>query len=353
MVAPLNFDELLAGQWIADHARVRIPCEAGQSRAIQLAMLAAREAIDSCPSWSPTDANTALVVGTSKGPIDTWFAPLPSTSDNFQPTTGGLHPTGLSQIAAELSLRLHLHGPHLTLSAACVSGLHALIRACMMIQSGEVRRALVVAVESSFHSLFQASFQRLGVFPPREIGCRPFDQSRSGFLMSEAAAAVILERAETPCTNAIVVDHFAMAGDATHITGVDPHGRVLRHVLTHVIDNRPVDLIHAHGTGTIANDQMELAAIESAVLDRDSKPVLYSHKGALGHSLGAAGLLAVVINCECHRRGIVPPNPRTNEPLHTTRVTLSASATRRKIQRSLISASGFGGPTAAVAIESV
>ena len=353
MLAPLNFEEVLAGQYITSHSRVPITIAPGQLRAIQLATLVAKQAVARCPSWSANDPQTALIVGTSKGPIDNWFAPLPPTSDNLQQSAGGLHPTGLAEIAAELSTTLHLPGPHLTLSAACVSGLHALIRACMMIQSGQVERALVVAVESSFHPLFQASFQRLGILPPCEIGCRPFDHSRAGFLMSEAAAAVVVERVEVPQSNAIVVDRFAMGGDATHLTGSDPQGRVLRHLLAHVINNRPLDLIHAHGTGTLLNDSMELAALESSLIEQDPRPTLYSHKAALGHSLGAAGLLAVVINCECHRRGIIPPNPRTLDPLSTERVSISAASVRRKIQRSIVAASGFGGPTAAVSIETV
>ncbi len=229
-----------------------------------------------------------------------------------------------------------------------------------MIRSGEARRVIVVAVESSLHPLFLASFRRLGVLPPDGVGCRPFDQHRAGFLMSEAAAAVILDAAtssdpsshasNSPATRRIAVDQFAMGGDATHITATDPDGRVLRHLLKRAIDNRPIDLIHAHGTGTLLNDAMELAALESVLIDQTPPPALYSHKGALGHSLGAAGLLAVAINCECHRRNIIPPNPRTTAPLPTRKLYIPQHPLPRQITRSLITASGFGGPTAVVAL---
>ena len=109
--------------------------------------------------------------------------------------TGGLSPTGLAQIADELGSGLALRGPRLTVSAACASGLVALIRAAMLIRNDEADFALVVAAEASVHPLFIGSFRRLGVLPKTTGGCRPFDQHREGFFISEAAAAVWLERA--------------------------------------------------------------------------------------------------------------------------------------------------------------
>jgi 3-oxoacyl-[acyl-carrier-protein] synthase II len=116
-----------------------------------------------------------------------------------------------------------------------------------------------------------------------------------------------------------------------------------------VLDNRPVDLIHAHGTGTVINDAIELAAIES-VIGPQSRPSIYSHKGALGHSLGAAGLVAVVINCLCHKFGVIPPNIRTTRPMPMDRLEFSRDVTERPVNRSVSIASGFGGPIAVVSL---
>lgn len=294
--------------------------------------------------------DAAVVVGTSKGNIEDWFDP--PTSDN---PMEGLSPAGLGVLAGELSKHLGTRGPVLTLSAACASGLHALIRGAMMIRSGEVRQALVVAVEASVHPLFLGSFDRLGILAKPGAGCRPFDVRRKGFYMSEAGAAVLLEAADTRSSASVYVEDFALGGDATHLTGGDPDGRVLRHLLGRVIDpSRPLDLIHAHGTGTELNDATELAAIESCLSATwDQPPVLYSHKAALGHSLGASGLLSVVINCACHATGTIPPNARTTSPLEATRVTIPRSVTSRKVRRSLAIAAGFGGPTAVVSLTSV
>ena len=364
-----------------------------------MGLLAAREAIASCEADSgpPLCLNdAALIVGTSKGPVEKWL-----TSGMICGPSGSY---GLAQIADDVARELGHSGPRLTTSAACASGLHALIRGVMMIESGEVNCALVIAAEASVHPLFVASFQKLGVLPPEGFGCRPFDQFRAGFLMSEAAAAVVLQptsalpgretrlsglhahvaqppsavgrakldvsfclaaenTAEGGCAtnnglqpasesqNSIAIDQFAIAADATHLTGMDPHGQVLQAVLKRLVDNCPVDLLHAHGTGTIANDPIELDALQSCIVLSDELPIVYSHKAALGHSLGAAGLVSVVLNVMSHRHGIVPPNIQTTNPIPTRNVSISNRICRRPIRRSMAVAAGFGGAIAGVTLK--
>ena len=282
-----------------------------------------------------------MFVGTSKGTIESW---MPTEAPDIHP---GLL-CGLSQITFELSREFNFgNGPRLTISSACSSGLHALLRAAMAIESGEIRRALVVAVEASVHPLFISSFRRLGVLAPEGHGCRPFDRRRGGFIVSEAAAAVCLESLEKPIGRPIVrIDRWATGGDGTHLTGGDPAGKALARLLQRVV-GPDCDLVHAHATGTIVNDPVELAAIATAA---PSRPWLYSHKGALGHSLGAAGLVSVVLNCLSHQHGRVPPNIRSTEPLAMNGVRFSPEAVQTGIKRSVAVAAGFGGPLAVVGL---
>jgi 3-oxoacyl-[acyl-carrier-protein] synthase II len=342
-----TWDALLARQFITNHSRAVGEYEA--RRVCALARRAAREAIAEA-GWSAGESrDAALVVGTSKGPIEAWIPSRVGTANQLLQMVGDAHPTcllGLSEIAASLNF---IGGPRLTISTACASGLHALIRGAMLLSEGH-SRVLVVGAESSLHPLFLSSFKRLGVIAPPEIGCRPFDLDRAGFLVSEAAAAVCLEKK----AGGMQVERFVMGGDATHLTGGDPQGRTLRRLLASVIDNRPVDLVHAHATGTRANDAVELPAIEYSisVLSPQSSALIYSHKGALGHSLGAAGLISVVLNCMAHQHGIIPPNVRTTRPMPMERVKLSREITKLQVRRSIAVASGFGGAGAAVALAS-
>jgi 3-oxoacyl-[acyl-carrier-protein] synthase II len=389
-----TWDALLAGRFITDHARAKIDSRA-PDRINALAHGAAREALAQA-RWSERRSaagGTALVIGTSKGAVESWMTPLPDMSDSTYVLAGGSELSdpraygapeyGLASIAARLrGMFKLLDGPALTFSAACASGLHALIRGALMIQCGEADRVLVVAAEASVHPMFLASFKRLGVLPREGAGCRPFDVDRDGFLMSEAAAAVCLESAEAagsavqpqfPAGESrvdpdqttrlrfasrppvrIAIDRFALGGDATHLTGGDAQARVLRRMIHQAMDRRPVDLIHAHGTGTVLHDPVELAAFEDeCVFDASPAPMVYSHKGALGHSLGAAGLVSVVLNCVIHARGVMPGNVQTRRALPTKRVAIPHASRRQTVGRSLAAASGFGGAVAAVTLISL
>lgn len=353
-----GWDGLVGGSRINDHTRAT--WFGRDDRASRLAHGVALQLYG-----AGIDRDAAVVVGTSKGTVEEWLGPPPpTTSDNSR---RGVRAEGLADLAADLGLWLGGRGPRLTVSAACASGLHALIRGAMMIRSGEARQALVVAAEASVHPLFLGSFQRLGVLARPGEGCRPFDRNRTGFYMSEAGAAVLLEAVEPDGSvlsqdaperkprrqqAPVYLENFALGGDATHLTGGDPDARVLKHLLRRVIDGRPVDLVHAHGTGTQMNDASELAAIDATVIDQSDPPVVYSHKAALGHSLGASGLLSVVINCMAHTAGEIPPNVRTTHPLPTRRVVIPRAATRRPVRRSVAIAAGFGGPVAVVSLVS-
>lgn len=352
---PETMRALQDGQFIRHHAKVMLPEADEQTQRLpkvtRLALRAASEATHDAGWNDLTIPRTGLVVGTSKGPIESWFTPPPASTSDNPPDAAEL--LGLHQIASSLAREFALaDGPRLTISAACASGLYALIRGALMILTGEADRVLVVAAEASVHPLFLGSFKRLGVLPPEGVGCKPFDRDRAGFLMSEAAAAVCLEAGESS-PGAVRVERVAMGSDSTHLTGGDPQGRTLRRLLNYVIDGRPVDLIHAHGTGTRLNDPIEFAAIEATIPINDADPPnLYSHKGALGHSLGAAGLVAVVLSVEMHRRQCVLPNVQTQTPLPTVGVRLSAEGLERRVRRSVASAAGFGGLVAAVCLSS-
>jgi 3-oxoacyl-[acyl-carrier-protein] synthase II len=336
-----TFSALLAGRFISDHTHV--PGFAGSTRCVDLAIAAGAEAL-AAARWGAehrASPETGLFIGASKGTIETWM----------QPANLSLPLWGLAQIDTEFARRLNFGaGPRMTLSSACSSGLHALARAAMAIEFCEITRALVIATEASVHRLFISSFERLGVLPPKGYGCRPFDEQRRGFVMSEGAAAVCLERRAAGENGGLArIDAWAIGADATHLTAGDPQALSLRRLLQRV-GAQHCDLVHAHATGTLVNDPAELAAI--CAVAGGAKAHIYSHKGALGHSLGAAGLTSVVINCLCHGRGIVPGNVQTRAPLPMEGIRFSAEPVNRAVRRSIALAAGFGGPLAAVALSS-
>jgi len=358
---PQTWQALLAGKFIENHSKAagfEGPC-----RFDALAHAAAAEALVDA-GWEP-GAEVALVLATSKGPIVQWINGQGKSELGLSGRRGGEFGLGLAatRLAGGLYQQQGIKCVRsLVVSGACASGILGLIRAAMMIRSGEASRVLVVAAEASVEPLFVESFRRLGVLAQATIGCRPFDERRCGFLMSEGAAAVCLqaESAENRQDGrpAVLVDRFACGAFAGHLTAIEADGTTVRRLLGSVLADQSVDLIHAHGTATDANDAIELAAIEAALRPGTGRdiaqphPNLYSHKAAVGHSQGAAGLISVVLNCQMHRHGHVPGNTRSVNPLPATAVRIDSATQQRPVQRSVALASGFGGVAAAVGLVS-
>jgi 3-oxoacyl-[acyl-carrier-protein] synthase II len=366
-----TFDAISGGGVMLNHAPIQraetrafgVPQTrlAGISKVASLGFEAAGQAIDQS-GWTAgqlADPETALIVCTSKGPVREWLAADAArvSRPRLEPSGTGGTPVlresfGLASLTTELATNLTgiTTGPRLLVSAACASGLHGIARAVMLLRSRTVRRALVVAAEASVHPLFIGSFNRLGVLCPAGEPCRPFDVRRRGFHIADAAAAVCLElqpRLDHPAGGTIFIDCIAIAGDASHLTGSNTDGRVLRHVLKSVVAGNRVDFVHAHGTGTIINDQIELAAIDS-VIDR-TVPV-FSHKAAIGHTLGASSLVSVVLTAETHRRSMTLPNVASDHPAESRFASIESSSRSLTIRRSLVTAAGFGGAIAAATL---
>lgn len=326
-----TWDALLAGRWIADQGVAPVD-RADRPRVEQLGLLAARAAIGDADA-----SDVALFVGTSKGPADQWL---------FDNHVGEY---GLATLADGLAEAIGCRGPRHTSSAACASGLHALTAAVMRMRHEGLQRALVVAAESSLHGIWSATFKRIGVLaPPGEPG-RPFDVDRSGFVIGEASAAVMLER-RVPRAGDVVVDDARMGGDAFHLTGSDPEAGALRRLIADTVGGAPVDLVHAHATAT-GVDAIELAAIDATLGGR--RPVVYSHKGAIGHTLGASGLLATALTARAMRESTVPPLATTRTPIASGHCQLALRGGRQSVGSALVLASGFGGALAAARMRRV
>lgn len=324
-----TWSALRAGHEVTDFGVVSdalLPANPDIDRASRLAITVAKKIGGILP-------DTPLFVGTSKGPILSQLAAINELrSAKLTPRSARHVALGPADIGCEIARTLGLRSPVHTSIAACSSGLHAFHRAFRSVEFGEFDRALVIAADASHHALFEASFHRLGVLsPPDPDGhrrCRPFDRYGEGFIVSEAAAAILLERA-VPEDTRIRIARSTIAADGTGLIAIDPAGESLRHTLLRS-SGTPTHFVHAHATGT-AQDSIEVAAIRAAV---PSAPIL-SSKRWIGHSLGAAGLVALALSHRAHREGM-----------------LWDATPLLKQSRSLTISQGFGGHIAAVVLES-
>jgi 3-oxoacyl-[acyl-carrier-protein] synthase II len=215
--------------------------------------------------------------------------------------------------AGHVAMRYGAHGPGFSLASACSTGSHAIGEAKRMIERGEADAVIAGGTEAALVGLCLAAFRRMGALS-REGISRPFDVRRDGFVMGEGAAVLVLEREEHARARgaeifARVVGYGA-SNDAFHITQPEENGRGAGEAMEMALrdaDLAPGDIgyVNAHGTSTPFNDRIETQAIRR-VLGEDGPPIS-SCKGAVGHTLGAAGAIEALACVQALRRGALPP----------------------------------------------
>jgi 3-oxoacyl-[acyl-carrier-protein] synthase II len=192
--------------------------------------------------------------------------------------------------------------------SACTSSLHALAAALLDGEDGQSSDAVVVSADA-LSAIAVAGFWRAGA--TTRSNCSPFREDRDGILIGEGAAALHLSMSSTGLSDEIRVLGFGMSCDAGHPTDPDLTGNWLEQAVRDSIARAGLvpDCIAAvvsHGTGTIKNDAAEALAYRR--LWPNANVPVTSVKGALGHTMGAAGLFNVLVAIEASRRGILPPS---------------------------------------------
>jgi len=235
-------------------------------------------------------------------------------------------------------------------SCACASGVVALTMAARHIQAGACKRVLVLGVDV-LHEFVMAGFGSLNALDPE--ACRPFDASRRGISLGEAAAALLLTAHEHESIGAALVGAGG-ANDACHVTGPDRQGAGLARAAARAIaaaglEPGAIDVVHLHGTATVANDATEAMGLRQVF--GGQTPPAFGTKGQTGHTLGAAGILETMIAFEALRRRVAPANAGLVNP--DVDAGLDLVRTPRPLARArhaLKVASGFGGIQAAVVL---
>ncbi len=342
-VRPLSADRFDAGRYTAQVASWIDGLESagGRSRLFPLLeMLLAR--------LGPVPADTRLLTATTKGCVDTF--------ENVRRGRGGeMADVPLSAPAEWLASRLGLSRPGLNFNAACASSTAAIARAAALVHSGRADAVLVVCMDLVSEFVF-SGFSALQALDP--AGCRPFDRDRAGLSLGEGGAALLLMSPEHARREGMptlgTVAGWGAANDATHITAPARDGCGLVQATLQAISKAgiaPADIsaINAHGTGTVYNDLMELTAFRTVFGGR-ALPV-HSVKGAIGHTLGAAGGIEVALGLRSLSARTVPPTAGFREPEIGAEGLVSASAQPVDGDYLLTTNSGFGGVNAALVLK--
>ena len=259
--------------------------------------------------------------------------------------------------AGAVSLEHACAGPVQTSAAACAAGAQSVGDAFRLVQRGDCDVALCGGAEACVDEVALRGFARMGALS-RDGAARPFDAARSGFVLGEGAAVLVLEDAASAARRGArayaELRGYGLGGDAVHMSAPPPDGagvlRAARAALGDAgLDADLVDHVNAHAAGTPAGDAAELAALEALLEGRRGDALVASTKGATGHLLGAAGALEACFAVLALRDGIAPATAHLAAPLPTSeRINLVAEATRRDLRVALSTSSGFGGTNAAL-----
>lgn len=290
-------------------------------RAGAMAVLAARHATADA-GLSPAEwdaARVGVVIGTGTASMERYDAEYAKLAAGRPLAISPLAVTRSvpNMPAADIALDLTARGPNFAVSTACASGTTALGVARDLLRAGTCDIVLAGGTESVRCRMPAACFHRMGALSQRigqpAAASRPFDAERDGFVLAEGAAVLVLERPEhARARGARPRAHLAGYGascDVHHFAAPDPEGRgaaaALRTALRDAgLDPSDIGHVNAHGTGTRLNDQAECHALRSVFAD---PPPVTSLKGALGHTMGAAGAIEAAVTVMSLQHGTVPP----------------------------------------------
>ena len=332
-------------------------------RFAQFAVIAARHAVADAGLTidEKLAQTTATIVGTGVGGQNT-------LEDSYYRLYGQnavrMHPFTIPRFmanagASHVSMDLGLKGPAFAVVSACASGAHAIGLAFDMIRSGRAAVALAGGTEACITVGALKGWEALRVLSMDT--CRPFSRNRSGLVLGEGAAILVLEPLDRAAVRGARIyaelRGFGMSADAGDIIAPSAEGnaRAMRAALDDArMAGESIDYINAHGTGTLLNDATETQAIRAVFGAHAGQLTISSSKGVLGHGLGAAGALEAAATALAIHRGVLPPTANFEEPDPACDLDVIPNVARdKRIRGALSNSFAFGGLNAVLALGAV
>jgi act minimal PKS ketosynthase (KS/KS alpha) len=329
VAAEIDFDPVLAGLTPQEIRRM--------DRAAQLAIVATREAVaDSELVFDDLDrSRLGVTIGTAVGATMGLEEEYRVVSDDgrlfaVDHRYAAPHLYGYlvpSSFAAEVAWDCGAEGPVSVISTGCTSGLDSVGHACELIREGSADVMIAGATDAPISPITLACFDAIKATTPRnddpEHASRPFDATRSGFVLGEGSAVFVLEdlgRARARGAHVYAeISGFASRCNAFHMTGLRPDGAELAEAITLALDEAKIDpagidYVNAHGSGTKQNDRHETAAFKRSLGEHAYRAPVSSIKSMIGHSLGAIGSLEIAASVLAIQHDVVPPTANLHTP---------------------------------------
>ncbi len=324
-------------------------------RVARMMILALEEALEQAPGFQPQ----LSVVGTTSGGMtfgEEYYRGLKGGSISSRRAASLIANYTPQKPVMDAQQAFGLTAPCQVIANACASGTNAIGHAFECIRSGRYDRVLSGGYDALSELVF-VGFDSLQASTPER--CRPFDRERTGLVLGEGAAILLLENFEAASARGAKilaeVIGYGISTDNHHLTQPNPSGSGARQAMEGALRSagitpREIDYINAHGTATPFNDAAEGRAIAELF---DGVPVS-STKGMMGHSLGAAGAIEAVISLLALQNQFLPPNINFRNGDADLNVNIIANKSRPGNLRTVLSNSfGFGGTNASVIIRAI
>ncbi len=336
-------------------------------RVSQLALSAAAQAVtDAGLSFQGGDeSRCGVYLGTGMGGAETTDAGYAilyrEGSERLPPFTVVM--TMNNAPAAWIALEYGLTGPCLTYSTACSSSTVAVGEAYRQIALGRVDAALAGGAEAPLtYGTMKAweALRTLALEDPENpaASCKPFSKNRTGLVLGEGAAIVVLEDLERAQSRDVPVYAelvgYSQTTDVAHITRPSLAGQA--HALRSALEDskmgpEEIDYINAHGTGTSQNDAVETAAIKAVFGRRSYQIPISSTKSMHGHLLGAAGAMELIVAIMSLKHHAIPPTINLTHPDPECDLDYVANSARTNVAVATVMSNSFAfGGTNAVLI---
>ncbi|MEL7428432.1 MAG: beta-ketoacyl-ACP synthase [Pseudomonadota bacterium] len=267
----------------------------------------------------------------------------------------------LGTIAFRLAEKYNTQGLPISLSTACASGATALQQGIEAIRRGDTEAALCVASDGSVTAEGLIRFGLLSALTTAnqdapEKASRPFSKDRSGFVMSEGSASLVLESLEHATNRGAtilgVIKGVGEKADSFHRTRSSPDGAPVITAIKNAIADAGIGVedihyINAHGTSTPENDRMEYNSLHAVMGDRIHSTPISSNKSMIGHTLTAGGAIEAVFSFKTMMHGLIPPTINYETPDPDIPLDVVPNTSRNADVANVLSNSfGFGGQNA-------
>jgi 3-oxoacyl-(acyl-carrier-protein) synthase len=267
-------------------------------------------------------------------------------------------------VTSQVAILTGARGATNTLATACAAGLDAIGLAAHAIESGSATVVFAGGTDAPISPYTLKLFHAAGVLSrwlgPPEQASRPFDKLRSGLVLAEGAAILVIEDKDYAryrgASIYAEIKGFSSITEGAHLRKVDISGTSDSRVLSQAISSAglspaEIDYISAHGNSMPDYDAAETAGIKQALRSHAWNVPISSIKSMVGQMLGATGALQVVAACLSIRHQLIPPTINYQFPDPACDLDYVPNTPRRaRIRHILVHAHSLGGSHSALVV---